>query len=62
MAAAGGRFSSAAADAQEHVPPETVKAALKTPDVKFKDLQTVKMLSGGRLITMYPIMERLQWA
>ena len=47
LAAAGGRFSSAAADAQERVPPENATAALTTPDVKFKDLQTVKMLSGG---------------
>ena len=46
LAAAGGRLPSVAADAQERIS-TTGKAALTTPDVKFKDLQTVKMLSGG---------------
>ncbi|MCR5751491.1 MAG: MBL fold metallo-hydrolase [Kiritimatiellae bacterium] len=44
--AACGRLSSAEADALKRVPPAE-KAALATPEVKFKDLQTVKMLSGG---------------
>ena len=43
----GGVALAAAGVAHGNVPSPTGKAALTTPDVKFKDLQTVKMLSGG---------------